>query len=204
MTFPDAWTEVALVAISKEAGSDIDYATITESVDISPGDKPMEGIATVQGGRVTKFSPEDDTEVTLELYPVELDSTAADGGLFQQYYNPSTWDVTEPLQVLNRDDTRHGPNLHAKYRIAILWTNDITCLSAVAATAATAEALRFVARNCYITSHKAAFTDDILKITVTLKCAAADKTGDSNCLWQSGHNTELIALGSYTSSSWYT
>ena len=202
MSFPESWTEVALVAISKEAGSDVEYTTITESVDISPGDKPMESIPNLQGGRITKFTPEEDTEITLEIYPVELDSTSADGGFFQQFYG-GTWDTSEPLQVLNRDDTNHRPNIRDKFRVALLWTNDATATGGAAATAASTDALRFVMRNSYITSHKASFTDDILKVTVTFKCAAADKAGDSNCLWQSGDQTELVALGSYTSSSWY-
>lgn len=208
---PDAWTEVALVAIAKEtdAKKDVQFATLTETVDISVGDKPMESIPTVSGGRVVKLSPQEDTEITLELYSSDLSvgdgsvttALVSPGGLFQQFFGGS-WDTAQPLEKKNMDDTNSIPHSRDKFRVSILWTNDVSATRANGATAASTDSLRFIARNCYMTSHKVAFTDDILKITATFKCPAATKSCGSNIAWQSGAQTALVALVDYTSSAW--
>ena len=60
MAFPDAWEETAFVSITKLDGSEIQYMTITESIDINVGDNPGESIPTVSGGRLWKRSPQED------------------------------------------------------------------------------------------------------------------------------------------------
>ena len=78
-TFPDSWEEVALVTIQVKGGTARQFAAITETVDISEPDYPGESIMNVGGGRIWKQTAQEDGEVTLEIYPVELDTATNNG-----------------------------------------------------------------------------------------------------------------------------
>ena len=196
MAFPDAWEEVALVSISPINGSDVEFAAITETIDISEPDYPGESMMSVAGGRIWKQSAQEDGEITLEIYPVELDATTG-VGLFQQFAG-GTQDASEPLAT----DVAWPAGVartRDKFRVAILWTNDVTATTGFGATAASTDGLRFYATDCRITSHKAAYTDGILKTTVVFKFPAMNKAGTTRThAWQSGDNTAIVTLGSYT------
>jgi len=196
MAFPDAWEEVALVSISKISGSDIEFAAITETIDVSEGDYPGESIPNMAGGRLWKQSPKEDGEITLEIYPIELDTTSG-VGLAQQWIG-GTADTSEPLI----SDTTWAAGVERtrdKFRVAILWTNDTTATTGFGATASSTDAQRFYATDCRITSHKAAYTDGILKVTVTFKFPAYNKAGSTSIgVWESGDNTAMASLGSYS------
>lgn len=204
-TFPDCWSETALVTLTKEGTSEaIQFATVTESVDISQGDKGIETIKNIHGGRLIKLNPEEETEVTLELYPVSMITTTGDGGFFQRFFGSPAAGVgtTSPWNALNYDDASSGkPNIRNRYRIAILWTDDDAATNAAGSTATAHTALRFVARNCYITSHKLDFTDDILKATVTFTVPAANKAAYSNAAWQSSTGALAAISTTYTYSA---
>ena len=75
----DAWMEEALVAISIIDGSDVQFAALTETIDFDVGEKDIEGIPLVNGGRVTKWNPEGDTTVTLEAYPLQAGTDSRAG-----------------------------------------------------------------------------------------------------------------------------
>lgn len=204
MAFPDAWTEIAYVTISKlGAASDIEFLSVTETIDISMGDKQVEHMPMVGGGRVVKYSPEEDTEITLELYPVSIDVAEADGGLFQHFYG-GTPDTSDPKEKRNYDEsgTPDRPNVRDRFRVAVLWSDDPDVTGGSAATAASTDSLRFIARHCYLVSHKVDFTDDIMKVTATFKCGAANKQAASNSAWQSGNQTALVALQPYAGDVW--
>lgn len=191
MSFPDAWLETALVSISAAGGSDIEFASATTSIDIDQGDKEIEGMPNLKGGRIEKWTPETDTTITFEGYFVELD-TASNTGI-QQLFNTTraSWDVSEPLAVnnsLKRDN----------FRVAILWTNDAAATTGFGATAASTDSLRFYIQRARLISAKTSFTDGILKTTFKFKCPAFKKDGTSNVTWQSGDQTALVTLGSYT------
>ena len=68
---PETWSELANVGITILGGSEVQFATITETVDIDLGDKDFDAIATLGGGRLVKFNPQDVTTITLEAYPLE-------------------------------------------------------------------------------------------------------------------------------------
>jgi len=195
MAFPDAWEETCLVSIEKLSGSAIEFMAITETVDINEGDYPGEGVPNVAGGRLWKQSPAEDGEITLEIYPVELD-TVTGVGLFQHHAG-GTWDTDEPLATdvawpAGVDRSRD------QFRLVILWTNDPAETLANGTTADSTDSLRFAAMGCRITSHKAAFTDGILKITATFKFPAFNKAGTVRmCRWDSGDQTSVVALAAY-------
>ena len=193
----DAWMEVCLISISIAGGSDIQFAGVTETVDFDIGDKDIEGIPLVNGGRVTKFTPEGDTTITFEAYPLEVgtDTGAVGHGFYDLMH---TVDAVVPIRIVN-DRKRN------KYRVLVLWTNDPTPTTAHAITADTFSALRIGAADGYFTSVKPSFTDGELKFTIMYKCAAFDKAGAGNVMMEScagsGATDILPAIASYTTSN---
>lgn len=195
----DLWSETALIAISAQAGTNVKFACMTETVDIDIGDKDFDVIAGLCGSRLIKFTPEDVTTVTLEAYPLEagtmnLTATTLSGtGFFDLMH---TVDTAQPL-VVPVDRTR------TPYRIAIMWTDKTTETDATAAiTAPTNTALRFVAAGGYFTSVKPSFTDKVLKFTVTYKVPPFDSSGSANIKIESvagSATATLTSLASYTS-----
>ena len=172
---------------------------ITETIDISEPDYPGESIPTVAGGRIWKQSPMEDGEITLEIYPIELDTTTGVG--LAQHYVGGTWDTSEPLATFGTGASDYKPGVfypRDKFRIAILWTNDPAATAAESTTAASTDSYRFWAMDCRIISHKTSFTDGIVKTTVTFKFAPTNKAGTTrNFAYDSGDQTALVALAAY-------
>ena len=197
-TFPQAWEEVALVSIMKKGGTKYEFAAITETIDIAEPDYPGESINNVAGGRIWKQSPQEDGELTLEIYPLHLDTTAG-AGLFQQFAG-GTWDGSQPMGTDTALDAGvlDTDRLRDRFLVAIMWTDDTTQDSAIDidATGTTAKvALRFWAKECRMVSHKSSFTDGILKTTVTFKFPAMDKAGSTKSYgWESSN--DMVASGS--------
>ncbi len=198
MAFGQGWQEVALVEVQRFASSTPpkwQFAAITETIDISEPDYPGESIPTTAGGRVWKQSPQEDGEITLELYPIELDAAddANNKGLFQQMAG-GTYDASEPLITDTTWPAGVG-RTRDRFRIVVLWTNDVTPpTTASGVTAASTDSLRFVALSCRMISHKADYTDGILKITATFKFPAMNKEGTvRQYQWQSADQTALTA-----------
>lgn len=190
----DAWQEVCLLAISAEGGSDIQFASLTETIDFDRGDKDIEGVALINGGRVTKWNPEGDTTITIEAYPLEAGTdTGTVGKGFYDLMN--TVDAAVPIRVLN-DHTR------TRYRVLALWTNDPSVVTAQSSTADTFSALRLGFADAYVTSVKPSFTDGILKYTIMFKLVPYDKAAVANLLEESaagsGATDILPAIASYT------
>ena len=198
MAFGDAWEETCFVSIQKLSGSEIQYMSITDSIDINEGDVPGEGMPTVAGGRIWKQSPQEDGEITLDIYPIELDTTSG-VGLFQQYTG-GTWDTDEPLATdvawpAGVDRSRD------QFRVIILWTNDPATTTANGTTAGATDSLRFASMGCRMTSHKVSFTDGVVKATVTFKWPAFNKDGTVKMSrWDSGDQTAVVALSTYDDS----
>ena len=189
--------ETCLIAISVQAGSDVQFAAITETVDFDIGEKDIEGVALANGGRVTKWTPEGDSSITFEAYPLEAgtSSGSAGTGFFDLLH---TADASAPIRVTN-DKNRD------KYRVLVLWTNDPNAATGQTATTDTYSGLRIGMADGHFTSVKPSFTDGILKYTVTFKVAAFDKDGTGNVIMESCAGTTgtdiLPAIASYTSSA---
>ena len=193
----DAWMETCLIAISIQGGSDIQFASVTETVDFDIGEKDIEGIPLVNGGRVTKFTPEGDSSITFEAYPLQAgtDTGAVGLGFYDLMHSV---DASVPIIVTNDRD-------RDKYRVLVLWTNDSTPTGAEDITTANYSALRIGMADGHFTSAKPSFTDGILKFTVTYKCVAFDKSGSGNVMMESCAGSTgadiLPAVASYTSSA---
>lgn len=191
----DTWSETALISITAQGGSDVQFACLTETVDIDMGDKDFDVMNTLCGGRLVKYTPQADTTITLEAYPLEAGTdTGTTGKGFFDLMN--TADATQPQQIAV-DKARD------KYRMAVLWTDDSTVTSATALieTANSASGLRVVAADGYFISVKPSFTDGLLKFTVKFKVPAFDKEANANIKMESTDGTaDLPALAAYTSS----
>ena len=202
IAFPDAWEEVALVSVTQFAASPIavQCAAMTETIDISEPDYPGESIPTTAGGRVWKQSPQEDGEITLEIYPTNVSLANGENnlGLFQQFVG-GTYDTTEPITT----DIAWPVGIQRvrdRFRVTILWTNDTAPVTtAEGAVASGKEAIRFSAMLCRIISHKTSFTDGIVKTTVTFKFPAMNKDGDVMAFrWESCDATAALpALPAY-------
>jgi len=193
----DAWMEECLIAISKVGGSDLNFSALTETVDFDIGDKDIEGVPLVNGGRVTKWTPEADSSITFEAYALQAGTDTGSVGLGFHDLMHSV-DAAVPIRITNSRN-------RDKYRILVLWTNDSTATTAQSATAADSSAYRIGMAEGYFTSVKVSFTDGIVKLTATFKCAAFDKSGAGNvmeesCAGASGSD-KLPAVASYTTSA---
>ena len=188
-----AWSETALVTITKHNGSNVEFAALTETIDIDMGDKDIDQIPSVAGGRLVKKVAQDITTITFEGYPIDIDS--ADGTGVSQMFEGGTWDTIEPLETyssLGRD----------LFRVAILWTDDTSATSAAGSTAAGTNSYRIVFAHCYMTSMKPSFTDGVLKFTFSFKCPAFNPEKTANIREESGDNTALSALSAYDSTNY--
>jgi len=194
MALPDTWSETALVAVAAASGADMAFQAITETIDIDIGDKDFDVIATLSGGRLVKFTPQEPTTITLEMYPTYAGTASGTTG--QGVFGMmNTEDTTEPLNIdVDRVRTKH--------RIAIMWTDSTSITTANAEVGTGTYCLRVVAADGYFTSVKPSYTDGILKFTVTYKVPPFDSSGSANIAIQSTDaSATLTALASYTTST---
>jgi hypothetical protein len=196
VSVPDTWSEVAKVAIAAQAGSDIHFDSLTETVDIDMGDKDFDVISTLSGGRMVKFTPQEPTTITLEAYPVQAGTSGTTGTGTGFYDLMNTQDTSQPV-VVSADRVRN------KYRIAVMWTNDVTSTTYAESqvVSPTYAMLRVVAADGYFTSVKPSFTDGVLKFTIVYKVPPFDKSGVANIKIESldgSATATLTALASYT------
>jgi len=77
----DTFSETSLLSITRKDGTDRDFSAIIESWSVSGGDKGFESIPTIAGGRLRKFSPQEDVEVKIEGYALEMGTDTGTTGL---------------------------------------------------------------------------------------------------------------------------
>ena len=195
--FPKSWQETAFVSIMAKGGTAYEFMAITESIDLPQGDYPGESINTVVGGRIWKQSPEEDGEITLELYPTSV-GVGDNKGMFAYFGGTDDdaggYDDGEPLSTMTTyiASAFTARRQRTRFLVAILWTNDPLQSSAITqgATGTSAKvALRFYVKEARIVSHKTSFTDGIVKTTVTFKYPAMNKAGTTKSwAWESSND----------------
>lgn len=197
-TYPDAWKEVCLISILPGSGTFQCFATLTEDITAMDwGDKDIEGIATIKGGRIAKFTPQGDESITLKVYPITaLHSESGVGtatGVAQWFNPPTSDDASMPIVVdntLNRD--KHG--------IVILWAETLPG-SATTVPASSKTAYRIQIRNAYMTSYKPSFDDKTFSAEITLKWTPFDKDGGANKREESTDGSVDLATAMTTSTA---
>lgn len=183
---PDQWTEIAWVAISDEDGNQYQFGTITDTIDVSWGARDIESIATVSAGRVTKFIPEEITEINLEIFPVGISSAGTTpNGIHGWFMGLSPTD-TEGIVTFTRK----------KFRVTVLWTT-ATGITDAAGAIGSGDSLRVSFWNCYLTNATMDFTDDLLKASCTFKCPAYDRAGSGLIKAEEADDAILATLGAY-------
>jgi len=190
-TFSDGST---YLSITKKDGSDMDFKAMIETVDISGGAKDFDQIATIAGGRLKKFNPQEPTEITLEGYAVELGSTSTTGNGFYDLMHSQ--DTTQPLSI-STDLTRY------EYQLVVLATDNASQTNATSATSEGDAAIRYTFQNGHFTNVNASFTDGVWKFTITYKVTPFNKSGTSNITYESTDGSTgktLSEVSSYTSS----
>ena len=203
MPYPPAWQEVALITIKPHDGTAREFMAITETIDIGTPDYPGESIVSLAGGRLWKQGPQEDGELTLELYPVN--ASDVDNGGFEQSFVGGSYDTTVPILTDTTTTLAAGVQFTRRgFLVAILWTDDSAAVDANSVLSTdNAAARRFYAKNCRIISYKEDFTDKILKATVVFKFPPNTKDGlRRNFRWQStlitNTTTDRLAAITYT------
>jgi hypothetical protein len=197
---PDAWSETALVAISPVGYGELLFETLSESIDLDDGEKPVEWVPNLAGGRITKFGPKEDTTLTLELYPI-LSHNKAWPAASATAIADGVYDLMEGATTINLDINSVRRN---KIRCTILWSDNTALTNATVALPTTTTADRVVYAEGYITQIKREYsTDELQKTTVTMKFPATDKLAKECQRLQSkkAGDNEIAALGAYTNST---
>ena len=198
----DVWLETARVTISDvTSGNVVNFCAITETIDIDQGEKQFDVINNLCGGRIVKHTPETETTITMEMYPLEAGTSAISTatGAWDLLYGGLMSDTANPISLSPATNDR------VKHRVAILWTDSIASDDAGAQILSpTNKALRFVAAGGYFVSVKPSFTDGILKFTVQYKVPPYDSSASANILIESVDGTDtatLTVLNTYTSAT---
>ena len=173
MSLPDAWKEVCLIGIIPEGSSTaVEFAGFTEDITgMDWGEKDIESMALVNGGRVVKYTPMTDEEFTLKVYDTRADDLATNS-VVQLFHKQSTSDVTQPIVVTNTI-TRQS------FGIILLWADTLPATSQTV-PAGSAVSYRVEAINCYMTKYKPSYDDKIKSAEVTFKWAPFDQAAAGN------------------------
>ena len=182
----EAWSETALITVVGTTGTitaAMNIAALTDTIDIDQGDRDIEGVPSLSGGRLVKKTPEGDTTITFEGYPIGIgdsDATAPDG-LMQHFFGGT--DTTAPFSVTSATIARN------QYSVYILWTDDTAATIGTTSIASGKNALRYKFANCYMTSCKASMTDGIVKGTFKFKCPPRNQANTANITVESTDGT---------------
>ncbi len=201
-TTPDAWKEVCLIGIIPESPTgEIAFAGMTEDITAMDwGDKEIEGIPLVNGGRVVKFTPMGDESITLKVYPVDalVDSSGTAAGvsqLFHPQYSGGVFaeDTSIPV-VVDNSRYRH------KHGIIILWAETLPA-TAGALPAASKTAYRIQIINAYMTRYKPSFDDKTFSAEITFKWTPFAKDGTRNKREESTDGSAQLAAAITTATA---
>jgi hypothetical protein len=200
-----AWSEIAWISIAPQGYGELTFQAITETIDPDIGEWNVEWIPTLSGGRCKKSMPQEDTTITLEMYPVEVGTSGGwpdqttttskvGNGVFDIF--DGVEDTSQPLSVIVDRTTR------LPIRMTILWTDDETVTDATQQIASGGSAERFSFADGYLTAVKPSFTDGVLKFTVTAKFPASDKDGNGCQKYDSTDGSAtMAALNRYTATT---
>lgn len=205
---PHSWTETYLVAIEKEGGNRMLFSTISDTISFDIGEKGMESIATASGGRLPKFSPEADTTISLEIYPLAAgnywNSTGEEAAGFFDLLHTIDTDDYDPLGGGSYYQSYTNDRTRTRFRMTVMWTNDTSATDATAAIAEGSYAAERITLCGYFTKVEPSFDDDILSASLTMTVPAFKKDGTGNIRIDSTDDSSednMPAWSSFTSST---
>ena len=151
-------------------------AAITEDITgLDFGEKDIEGMPLLNGGRVVKKIPMTDESVTIKGYPVGV---ANDGTGMGAFFSGTATPAADPSTIYNDPRRR-------EHRLVFTWREDLPQAINVGYTAgstvpAGVSAYRVTVVNAYCTAYKPNFDDKILSAELTFKWAPFNKGGAPN------------------------
>ena len=219
MAFPETWGPYFLFSIQRRGSSaqtEVQFASMIDptSLEINPGTRPVNLATNAAGGGIYSQEPEEMGELSFDIISgVELDSTSA-AGLFQQFIgvsgnsDPNAYDTAEPLATDTSWLAGQSRNMD-RFKLSVLWTNDVAASTAAGATASSTDGKRFISLNCLFKEMKMGHSDNMPKYTAVFVFKPYDKAGTrKNYGWESGDQTAMITFGSangaYTSGTYTT
>jgi len=202
MTF-DTHSERCLVTISPISGSSFNLSPRISSFQVNGGEKGIEGIALMNGGRVTRFLPQSDFELSFDAFFIGLNTISGDDISVSQYINnPASLDTSKPYKT-NPSRNRK------KFRVTILWLEDTSVTgnnAELTPNTGMAERLSFV--GAYLVNDNISFADLIKQNNFKFKVSPFDVDGAANIQHESTIDSatdRIESLESYTTSNkWYT
>ena len=195
-TDPEAWQELCRISIIPNlggAGAALSFEGMTEDISgMEWGEKDIEGVVLLNGGRIAKYVSMTDESLTLKIYDINAENTANEGAV-QLFHKQATADVTQPIAV-NNTITRET------FGIILLWAETLPA-TGILLPAESKTAYRIQITNAYMTSYKPNFDDKIKSAEVTFKWTPFQQDGTSNKREESTDGTAQLpaAITSATS-----
>ena len=203
-TKPPAWMEKYYVKIERQGGT---YSAAVEglgardSLELPSYTRGFESIATMSQGRIYKYLPDEDGELSFSMYPIDMN-------LYNNSLDKFFIGVATPITSDGASTSSQNTHNRYNYRVTILFTNDTTVGTATeavnTANVANTYARRLSVAECQFVEYKQSMSDGLLKADVTFKVPPFDSSADGNYLYESlsgGETSELSALTAYTTSN---
>lgn len=195
---PEVWDEFCSIGITEEGGSEKQFWALTEDITAMDwGEKDIEGIPLVNGGRVVKRTPLSDESITMKIWPVTAQNSATSMIQLmhpQGAYGAIADDVAQPIVVDNTNNRR-------KHKLVFLWTTKHPA-AASSPPDATNPAYRVQIINAYMTKNTPSFDDKMKSAEVMFKWAPFNKAATNNKREESCDSTTQLATATTLVTSW--
>lgn len=191
----DAWKEVCKIGIvTGSSTTAIEFAGWTEDITAMDwGEKDVEGLALLNGGRVVKYTPMTDESITLKIYPTKTNGLVTDSDYAAALFHAVGATATQP-SVVNNAIAR---NTHG---VILLWAETLPA-SSQTVPAAAKKAYRIQIANAYMTKYTPSFDDKTFSAEVTFKWAPFQKDGTSNKREESTDGSVQLAAAMTTTTT---
>lgn len=178
------WYENAYVSVAQVAGSEVQMCTKTTTLEISGGNRDVEGISTFCG-EVTRVTDQEDIEISFDGIPV----SNADFDWIFHGVNATTTAITTSTAV--------------QERVTFLWTDQTGITAATQAILTASEAYRRIYAGAYCTTLEYSMdAGEHLVATLGFKLAPLDADGNLNYKMECCDTTSaLAAVGAYTTAN---
>lgn len=195
---PDAWKEFCRITLMNntrgaQGTGEIAFEGFTEDITAMDfGEKDIEGVPLLSGGRITRNVPMTDESITLKVYPVSVD-IANNEGVAQFFHRQDTPDTSQPILVSNTKE-------RIPYRAVFLWSTKLPA-SASARTIDGEPAIRMTMVNVYVTRYVPSNDGKILSAEMTLKWTPFDENGVENKREESTDGTVYMSTATASSTA---